>query len=116
MSRFCWQIVGIFNLSEEASSTTIKLLHYFTVFAVVLWPLSFTLPNTLRAAGDAKYTMLVSIISMWTFRVGSSYFLAGTLGLNVTGVWFGMFIDWFFRSFAFVIRFLRGKWAEKKVI
>ena len=77
---------------------------------------SFTMPNALRAAGDAKYTMMVSIFSMWAFRVGSSYLLGGTLGLGVLGVWFGMFIDWGFRSLAFLIRFLRGKWTQKAVI
>lgn len=53
---------------------------------------------------------------MWAFRVGSSYLLGGTLGLGVLGVWFGMFIDWGFRSLAFLIRFIRGKWTQKAVI
>ena len=109
-------IVSLFNLSEEATTTCISLLHYFAIVAVFIWPLSFSLPNTLRAAGDAKFTMIVSIFSMWSFRVGSSYFLGKTLGLGVIGVWFGMFIDWGFRSCAFSIRFIRGKWTKKRVI
>jgi len=113
---FANQIVGLFNLSAEATNTGVTLLHYFFAVAIFIWPLSFTLPNTLRAAGDAKFTMAVSIFSMWAFRVGSSYFLGGTLGLGVLGVWFGMFIDWGFRSSAFTLRFIHGKWTKKRVI
>ncbi len=109
-------VVGIFRLSTEATVLAVQLLHCFSLVAVFIWPLSFTLPNTLRAAGDARYTMTISIISMWSFRVGSSYFLGGYLGLGVLGVWIGMFIDWGFRSLMFVIRFKGGKWLEKKVI
>ncbi len=39
------------------------------------WPTAFTIPNFLRAAGDAKYTMVVSMLSMWIFRVGCSHLL-----------------------------------------
>ena len=109
-------VVGLFHLSPEATKTGLSLIHCFSIVAIFIWPLSFTMPNALRAAGDAKYTMMVSIFSMWAFRVGSSYLLGGTLGLGVLGVWFGMFIDWGFRSLLFLIRFLRGKWTQKAVI
>lgn len=109
-------IVGFFNLSPEAVELSVQLLHSFVFAAILIWPLSFTLPNALRAAGDAKYTMGTSIFSMWAFRVVSSYFLAGTLNLGVIGVWIGMYIDWAFRSLLFVIRYFRGKWLDKKVI
>lgn len=109
-------IVGLFKLSNEATNICVTLLYYFAAVAIFIWPLSFTLPNALRAAGDAKFTMKVSIFSMWAFRVGSSYFFGKALALGVLGVWFGMFIDWGFRSSAFCLRFLRGKWTEKRVI
>ena len=88
----------------------------FAVCAALIWPLSFTLPNVLRAAGDAKYTMEVSVFSMWVFRVASSYFFAGTMGLGVLGVWIGMYVDWAFRTLLFVIRYRRGRWLEKRVV
>ena len=93
-----------------------ELLISYAVCAVLIWPLSFTLPNVLRAAGDAKYTMEVSVFSMWVFRVASSYFFAGTMGLGVLGVWIGMYVDWGFRTLLFVIRYRRGKWLEKRVV
>ena len=78
--------------------------------------MSFTLPNALRSGGDAKFTMTVSIFSMWLFRVILSYFFVLKLGMGLTGVWFGMFIDWICRGFFFAIRFFSGKWMEHKVI
>ena len=75
-----------------------------------------TLPNALRAGGDAKFTMSVSIVSMWLFRVILSYIFVLQFHLGLTGVWFGMFIDWICRSLCFLVRFARGKWMEHKVI
>ncbi len=43
------------------------------MFSIFFWATSFTLPNALRAGGDAKFTMSVSIVSMWLFRVILSY-------------------------------------------
>lgn len=66
--------------------------------------------------GDAKFTMSVSIVSMWLFRVILSYIFVLQFHLGLTGVWFGMFIDWICRSLCFLVRFARGKWMEHKVI
>ena len=35
---------------------------------------------------------------------------------GLTGVWFGMFVDWICRSILFGVRFYSGKWMEHKVI
>lgn len=106
----------VFSLSGEAFAITVQLLQTFSICAMLIWPLSFALPNVLRAAGDAKYTMEVSVFSMWVFRVASSYFFAGTLKMGVLGVWIGMYVDWVFRSLLFVIRYKRGKWLNKRVV
>lgn len=109
-------MVGCFSLSGEAFAITVQLLQTFSICAMLILLLSFALPNVLRAAGDAKYTMEVSVFSMWVFRVASSYFFAGTLKMGVLGVWIGMYVDWVFRSLLFVIRYKRGKWLNKRVV
>ena len=60
--------------------------------------------------------MIVSIISMWLFRVLLCYYFVGRLGFGLLGVWMGMFIDWICRSLLVGIRFARGRWMEHKVI
>lgn len=109
-------LLHCFGLSEEAIGISLQLLTTFAVCAACIWPLSFTMPNLLRAAGDAKYTMEVSVFSMWVFRVLSSYFFAKTLGLGVLGVWIAMYVDWAFRSVMYTLRYRSGKWQEKKLV
>lgn len=110
------EIVTWFNLSVEASVLCTTVVHMFNVASVFFWATSFTLPNALRAGGDAKYTMTVSIISMWLFRVILSYVFVLQFQLGLAGVWLGMFCDWVFRSICFLIRFVHGKWMNHKVI
>ncbi len=109
-------IVRIFNLSAEATELASNVIRTAMIFSALLWPTAFSLPNFLRAAGDAKYTMLVSMFSMWAFRVAMSYLLAITLNWGIYGVWAGMYIDWLTRSVFFIVRFIRGKWKTKRVI
>jgi Na+-driven multidrug efflux pump len=52
------------------------------IAAIVLTPVSFALPNAFRAAGDVKFPMWVSILSMLIFRIGSGYVFAYVFGLG----------------------------------
>lgn len=109
------EVVTWFNLSAEASAMCTHVVHWFNLFSIFFWATSFTLPNALRAGGDAKFTMSVSIVSMWLFRVILSYIFVLQFHLGLTGVWFGMFIDWICRSLCFLVRFARGKWMEHMI-
>ena len=106
-------IVWIYQLSPETSEITKTLITYHGFCCVTIWPLSFGLPNTLRAANDVRFTMWISIASMWIFRIIFSYLLGQALGLGVFGIWIAMTIDWLFRGICFAIRYFRGKWQEK---
>jgi Na+-driven multidrug efflux pump len=85
------------------------------VLSVIVWPLSFTIPNTLRAANDVGFCMWISIASMWIFRIGFSYILGQYVGLGVFGIWVAMTIDWAFRALCFTLRYRGTKWEIKKV-
>ncbi len=110
------EVVTWFNLSAEAAAMCTTVVHWFNLFSVLFWAMSFTLPNALRSGGDAKFTMFVSIVSMWLFRVILSYFFVLQMHMGLTGVWFGMFVDWICRGICFGLRFHSGKWMEHKVI
>ena len=104
MILFRNQVVGIYNLSPEATRTSAEMLFAHSL-AMVVWPLAFTIPYSLRASLDAPFTMYVSVASMWIFRIASAYFFVKVLNLGVMGVWYGMYIDWVFRGLLFVNRF-----------
>lgn len=105
-------LVGIYQLSEEAAFMAKDLIIVHSI-AMVVWPLAFTIPHTLRASLDARFTMTVSIFSMWVFRIGFAYLFVYGLQMGVLGVWYGMFIDWIFRAGIFLWRF-RG--FEKRAV
>ena len=103
-------ILWAYSLSDITAQTARTIMYWHCASACVIWPISFILPSTLRAAGDAKVTMVISLASMWTFRIVFSYVLAGYLGLGVLGVWFAMFIDWLVRAVCMTLRYKSGKW------
>ena len=105
-----------FSLSPEASAMALEVMMWFNIVSLFFWPSSFTLPNILRSAGDASFTMTVSIVSMWVFRVGFCYLWVLKMGGGLLSIWMGMYLDWAFRSICFMVRFVRGKWLEQKVI
>ena len=111
---FAAPVVGLFGLTAAAAAMAVEVLRWCAVFDLIFWPMSFSLPNALRASGDAKFTMIVSMCSMWVFRIGFSFLLVPQIGL--LGVWVSMFIDWIVRAVVFFIRFLSGRWKTKKVI
>ena len=108
--------LALFHLSPEAQAMAMQVMQWFNLFSIFFWPSSFTLPNILRAAGDASFTMSVSIVSMWVFRVGFCYLMVLCFHGQLLSIWMGMFLDWVFRSVCFMVRFVRGKWLEQHVI
>lgn len=105
-------ILSVYNLSDEAARYANDIILYHAACVVTIWPLSFTLPNTLRAAADVKVTMVLSIISMWVFRFGFSYLLAIEFHMGIFGVWVAMTIDWLVRGIFFVCRYKGGRWQK----
>lgn len=109
-------LLPLFGLSQETISIAQQVLLLFSCCAFVIFVPSFVMPSALRSAGDAKFTMWVSILSMWIFRIASSYLLVVVFNLGILGVWAGMCIDWLFRAIFYSIRYLSGRWLDKKVI
>lgn len=108
-------LVGAYDLSAEARGYVFQIMIFYCLCVAVIWPFSFLIPNTLRAAADVKFTMLLSIVSMWIFRIGFCVLLGVYLNMGVLGVWAAMAVDWLFRSICFGVRYVRGKWRYKSI-
>lgn len=87
-----------------------------TIVKPLVWTLSFIPAYGLRAAGDVKFTMIVSAASMWLCRVSLAIFLARVMGFGPIAVWIGMFADWTVRAVIFFLRFRSRKWLNHQVI
>lgn len=105
-------ILKIYQLTPQTESLAVQVIRYHTVLAVIFWMPSFTLPNTLRAAGDVVWTMFIAVISMWIFRIGFAYLLSRHFGGGLLGVWIAMTIDWAFRALCYGIRYCGNKWEK----
>ena len=108
-------LVRVCGLSGAGVPDAVWIVLFHGVWALFTWPLSFSLPNTLRAAGDVRYTMIVSVVSMWLCRVLLSYVLAW-YGLGLKAVWIAMISDWAVRGAFFWARYRGDKWLQKKVV
>lgn len=109
-------ILWFYELSEDAYRYTCILIIMHNVLAVLLHPTSFNLANSLRAAGDVRFTMAVGISSMLLFRLGSGVLFGIILNFGVVGVWIAMGTDWLARSVLFTLRYKSGKWRTIKII
>lgn len=101
---FRHQLVGIYNLSQEASNLAVALMTSHAL-CMVIWPLGFTLPYTLRASGDVKFTLVTSVGCMWFCRIGLAYVFVKVLGHGVLSIWVAMYIDWVVRVVLYLWRF-----------
>ena len=111
-------LVTLFNLSPEAMAMASQVLKFCAIANMLFWPMAFTLPNSLRAAGDAVFTMMVSLTTLFVCRVALSYVFACSwgFGLGLLGVWLAMFCDWIVRAVCFLWRYWRGSWKKIHVI
>ena len=104
-------IMRVYNVSPEAEklAVTVTLIH--GISSIFIWVPAFMVPGFLRAAGDAKFTMLASMLTMWVVRVLLAYVLGKYMGYGVIGVWFAhAIVDWTVRGAIFLLRYRSGKW------
>lgn len=109
-------ILNFYTLSEEVRHLTYILVVIHNIFAIFLWPLSFTFSNGLRASGDVRFTMIISIGSMFILRIALGYILGVSFSMGVIGIWIAMGADWLLRSIVYIARFRSGKWKNFQVI
>ena len=111
---FMDQLIGFYGaLSGQTRELAALLSTIHAALGIVFWPVSFVLPNALRAANDVKFTMWVGIFSMLACRIFGSWLLCVHFGLGAVGVWIAMTTDWVCRTGFFVPRMMGGKWKTK---
>lgn len=109
-------VVGLYTRDPETASLAHFVLTTSLIAQPLLWSTSFILPSGLRGAGDVRYTMIISIVSMWLLRIGIGYLFAIVFAWGVVGIWLAMYADWAVRSIFFYIRMLGRRWLQKSVI
>ena len=104
------------GMEAESADLCIYMIGWITVVKPLVWTLSFIPAYGMRAAGDVRFSMVTSTVTMWLFRVTLCIVLCRFFGFGPMAVWIGMFTDWTVRGIVFTLRFFSGKWAEFHVI
>jgi len=105
-------ILNIYGLSDEATMWTQRLVWLHAIMMMLIWPLGYSLPVTFRASGDAKFPMVISMLSMIFCRIVLAYVFALYFNMGMFGTWVAMFCDWIVKSIIFVWRYISGKWTN----
>ena len=105
-----------YALQPETKRLVIWLVLIHNVFNAAAYPFSGALSNGLRAAGDVKFTMYVSVVSTIAVRLLLSWLLGIVLKMGVIGIAIAMVCDWSIRAVIFFRRQKSGKWKTFQVI
>jgi len=109
-------LLRMFNASPEVGEYCRVLSYIIAVFMVLFWPGGWVSPAGLRGAGDAKFPLIIALITMWTFRVVLGYVLGVVLDYGIVGTWLAMCTEWVIRTVVFAIRMRGDKWLKHNVI
>lgn len=109
-------LVSLFSPPDEIISSIFWILLICVVIQPASWGLSFALPSALRASGDAKFTSIASMCSMWALRVVLGYLLGIVFGFGIMGVFVAMYTEWHVRAVMFYLRFRGNRWYQHNLI
>ena len=109
-------IMSFYNLSSRATSYVWQIIILHGIMMTLIWPYGYMLPIIFRSSGDAKFPMIVSIISMVICRILFSYILAVIFTMGMMGTWYAMFLDWIVKAIIYTYHYIKGKWMNYQVV
>lgn len=109
-------LMHFYALEPQTKHLTILLVLIHNIFNTVAFPFADPLGKGLRAAGDVKFTMYVSLFTTIVVRLVFSVLFGIGLHMGVIGIAFAMCLDWTSRGIILWWRFKQGKWKQMKVI
>ena len=104
------------GMEKESADMCFHMVMWITIMKPLVWTMAFVPGYGLRAAGDVKFSMAASCITMWLCRFCLCVILIRFLEFGTMGVWIGMFADWTVRAVIFTWRFHSRRWLRYKVI
>lgn len=109
-------IMNFYAVSAETRKLVIILVAIHNIANALVFPFADPLGKGLRAAGDVKFTMVISLVTTLGVRLILSWILGIGLNLGVIGIALAMCMDWLTRAVIFELRFRSGKWKNFQVI
>ncbi len=109
-------ITRIAGMEPDAAALTVQLTYVICIYKPLFWSLAFIPAYGLRAAGDVRYSMILSTLTMWILRVIVAIVLIRVFHFGPLAVWIGMFTDWTVRGLLFLHRFRGDRWTRFQLI
>lgn len=109
-------VIGLYTQDAATRQTALPIMILYLFAQPLLWPPSFALAAGFRGAGDVRYQLVVTMVSMWVLRIGLGYLLTAVFSIGVIGVWIAMISDWALRSLLFTLRLRSGKWLNRDLV
>lgn len=109
-------ITGAYAVSDAAKELVIYLVLIHNLANALIYPFADPLGKGLRAAGDVRFTMIISLVTTIGVRLVFSVIFGIGLNMGVIGIALAMCMDWLSRAVVFWVRFRRGKWKTFHVI
>ena len=109
-------VIRLYPLAPEVVRMTVLLVLLHNVFNALVFPFAGGLPNGLRACGDVRFTMLVSLFATLVVRLGLTFVFAVMMDLGVYGIAWAMCADWTVRAVLCFWRWKSGIWKRFKVV
>ncbi|UCC62452.1 MAG: MATE family efflux transporter, partial [Anaerolineae bacterium] len=107
-------LIGLFTDDSAVIQMAVTPLR-IVGFVQPLLAAAMVFPGCLRGAGDTRFPMVVTSVTIWAIRVSAAAVLGLWLGLGLTGAWLGMATDLATRGIVFFLRFRGGRWKLMKV-
>lgn len=103
-------------MESESAQMCFDMMLVITIVKPFVWVPAFVPAYGLRAAGDVKFSMIVSTVTMWCFRVLLCIVIHNVWHIGPMAVWIGMFTDWGVRGVIFTARYLSGRWLKRAMV
>lgn len=109
-----WFFTLFFPTEPHIVSYGVQLMRFSTV--ITLFQISAVVyMGCLRAAGDVKFTLFVSVICITFVRTAFTCLLVLGFHWGLAGVWSGVLADQTCRLILSYVRFRQGRWVELKI-
>ena len=81
--------------------------------AYVFFSVTFASNGVIDGSGNTLVTTLISLVSLWVFRVPLAYYLSHRLG-SVQGVWYAMAASFVISTLVSVSYYFSGHWKTSR--
>src|ERR1700744_453594 len=107
-------VVNFLNKDPQVAAVAIHALHIITL-GYVFYGVGMVLTSAFNGAGDTLTPTIINLFCFWAFQIPLAYWLALSLGLGPTGVFWAIVLTESTLTVVSFVIFRRGKRKKKKI-